>query len=109
MIIDFDKIEEESLPHFKGGEKEMQARMYFDGLNRIMKGRLHPGASIGYHKHENGSEVIFVTRGHGHVKYDDRLFAIGEGDCHYCPKGHSHSLINDSDADLEFTAVVPQQ
>ena len=31
------------------------------------------------------------------------------GLCHYCPKGHTHSLVNDSDADLEFLAVVPIQ
>ena len=29
--------------------------------------------------------------------------------CHYCPKGHTHSLMNDSDAELEFFAVVPEQ
>ncbi len=27
----------------------------------------------------------------------------------YCPKGHPHSLVNDSDADLVFFAVVPEQ
>ena len=32
-----------------------------------------------------------------------------KGDCHYCPKGHTHSLINNSDEDLVFFAVVPVQ
>ena len=32
---------------------------------------------------------------------------VREGQCHYCPKGHSHGLINDSGADLVFFAVVP--
>ena len=32
-----------------------------------------------------------------------------DGDVHYCPKGHTHSLVNDSAADLEFSAVVPMQ
>ena len=31
------------------------------------------------------------------------------GDCHYCPKGHSHSLINGGGEDLVFFAVIPQQ
>ena len=34
---------------------------------------------------------------------------LSAGDCHYCPKGHSHSLINASDERLEFFAVVTEQ
>lgn len=109
MLIDFYSIEEQCIPHFKGGEKETFAKMYYDGLNRIMKGRLLPGASIGMHVHDTSSEVIFITNGCGMVKYDDQEIAVSAGDCHYCAKGHSHSLINSSAAILEFTAVVPQQ
>ena len=43
------------------------------------------------------------------MKYDDGEEPLKPGDCHYCPKGHAHSLINNSDGDLEFFAVVPQQ
>ena len=31
------------------------------------------------------------------------------GDCHYCPKGSEHCLINVGDEDVLFNAVVPQQ
>lgn len=109
MIIDLCNIEENAIPHFKGGEKETHARMYFDGTNRIMQGRLEPGASIGLHTHEDNCEMIFLTRGHGHVLYDGERLPFSQGQCHYCPKGHEHSLINDSDSDLEFLAVVPKQ
>lgn len=109
MLIDFNQIPENAIPNFKGGEKETLARMYFDGLNRIMMGRLHPGASIGLHVHDTSSEVIFITRGQGHVLYDGEMLPVHAGSVHYCPKGHEHSLINDSEADLEFSAVVPQQ
>lgn len=109
MIIDFSKIEETVLPHFKGGEKEMVARMTDDGLNKIMLGRLAPGASIGYHCHDTSSEIIFFLRGSGYVLYDDNRIPVGAGLCHYCPKGHSHSLVNDSDGNLEYYAIVPQQ
>ena len=34
---------------------------------------------------------------------------VEAGVCHYCPKGHTHSMINDSDEDLVFFAVVPVQ
>lgn len=109
MILDFEKIEEQRIPHFKDGEGDTLARMYFDGLNRIMRGRLEPGCSIGLHTHDTSSEVIFITKGHGSVLYDGEMLPVQEGSCHYCPKGHSHSLINNSEADLEFSAVVPQQ
>ena len=109
MKIDFNQIEEKSIPAFKGGEKEFNAKMYFDGQNRIMKGRLIPGASIGLHTHEDSSEVMFITKGRGHAVYDGERIELQAGDVHYCPKGHSHTLINDSDAELEFSAVVPIQ
>mgnify|MGYP003302844687 CR=1 FL=1 len=109
MKIDFSKIEEAIIPGFKGGEKEFAARMFFDGANRIMKARLIPGASIGMHTHEDSAEIMFITKGSGSVIYDGTKIRLDEGDVHYCPKGHTHSLINDSDADLEFSAVVPKQ
>jgi len=109
MNIDFDKIELSVIPNFKGGEKELAAKMFFDGTNRIMKGRLIPGASIGMHTHSGSSEVIFITSGSGSVICDGEKTPVYAGLCHYCPDGHSHSLINDSEADLEFLAVVPQQ
>ena len=109
MKIDFSSIEEKTFPAFKGGEKELAARMYFDGRNRIMMGRLIPGASIGLHTHEDSSEIMFITKGSGHAVYEGERIGLSAGDVHYCPKGRSHTLINDSDADLEFTAVVPIQ
>lgn len=109
MNIDFDKLELSIIPNFKGGEKELAAKMFFDGLNRIMKGRLIPGASIGMHTHTDSSEIIFITSGKGSVIIDGERLPVYEGICHYCPEGHTHSLINDSDRDLEFLAVVPQQ
>lgn len=109
MKIDFDRIEESIIPNFKGGEKSTIAKMFFDGTNRIMLGRLIPGASIGMHTHEDGSEIIFVTKGHGHVIYDGERIDLKAGDVHYCAKGHTHTFINDSDSDVELSAVVVKQ
>ena len=109
MIIRFDEMELSVLPAFKGGEKEFAANMFFDGTNRIMKGTLIPGASIGMHTHEDSSETIFIIKGQGALIDEGERKKVSEGDCLYCPKGHSHSLINDSESDLEFYAVVPLQ
>ena len=120
MIIKFDEMEVSHLPEFKGGEKELVANMFFDGVNRIFRGCLVPGASIGVHTHEDSSEVIFIVSGKGALYecapdqlectplvYDE----VNAGDCLYCPKGHTHSLMNPSasETDLVFYAVVPLQ
>ena len=110
MIIRPDDIKNSVIDHFKGGEKHLEAKMFFDGTNRILThARLIPGASIGMHTHDDSCEVIFILEGCGSIIEEDTNKAVQAGDCLYCPKGGSHSLVNDSDADLVFCAVVPKQ
>lgn len=109
MTLDLNSMKEEEFPNFKGGEKSFYAKMFFDGKNRIMKGRLVPGSSIGLHTHETSSEILIVLSGKGKMLFDDGEEILTEGQAHYCPKGHSHSLINDGTEDLVFFAVVPEQ
>ncbi|MBO4317634.1 MAG: cupin domain-containing protein [Mailhella sp.] len=110
MIIPFHTASEEAYPSFKGGEKELSAKMFFDGANRILWGRLVPGATIGLHTHENDCEAVYVLEGEGVFLYDGTPESAPAGACHYCPKGHSHSLSNAlPDKDLVFFAVVPRQ
>ena len=109
MKINFDTIKREARPNFKGGEKEYNVKMFDDGLNKIMDGLLVPGASIGLHTHDTSSEIIFITGGSGKAIYDGTEERVAVGDCHYCPKGHTHTLINDGIENLTFLAVVPEQ
>lgn len=116
MIIEFDEMEITRLPQFKGGQKELAANMFFDGTNRIFRGRLIPGATIGMHTHDDSCEVIFVLEGNGTIVEKEpgckaeQIRSVTAGDCLYCPKGHPHSLRNtSSEGDLVFYAVVPKQ
>lgn len=61
------------------------------------------------HRHEEGSEVIYILQGKGKAIYDDKREILEKGVCHDCPQGHSHCLIHDSNEDLVFFAVVPRQ
>lgn len=106
MIIDYGKIEEKAIANFKGGEKTFNVKMFTDENNKIMMGRLEPGASIGLHTHEGNSEIILISEGKGKVLYNGEYLALKAGDVHYCPMGQEHSLINDSNEDLKFFAVV---
>jgi mannose-6-phosphate isomerase-like protein (cupin superfamily) len=112
MIIRFDEITESVLPAFKGGEKEFRANMYFDGHNRLFKGRLVPGASIGLHTHEDSCETIFILSGKGSILEiedgQETLKDVHPGDCLFCAKNQTHSLRNTSDEDLIFYASVIQ-
>ena len=109
MLIDFSAMEPEVIPHFMGGEGELHAQMIVDERNRILHGILPPGSTIGMHTHETSSEIVYILSGTGKVAYDGGEEPLKPGDCHYCPKGHTHSLVNNSDGPLEFFAVVPQQ
>lgn len=110
MKISFDQLDEKIIPKFRGGKKNTKAKMYADEKIKIMHGSLEPGASIGLHTHETSSEIIYILSGSGKVLYNDTTELLAPGECHYCPKGQAHSLINDSsDTDLLFFAVVPEQ
>lgn len=109
MIIDFDKIDLSVIPNFKGGEKEISANMFTDQHGLIMKASLKPGASIGYHKHETNGEIVYVLEGSAKLLYNDEELRLKKGDCHYCSKGNSHSIINDSDSEFKMFCVVPNQ
>ena len=115
MIIDFNSMDITVLPNFKGGEKEFAANMFFDGTNRIFKGKLIPGATIGMHTHDDSCEVIFILEGSGTIVEKEAgskvvvSLPVSAGDCLYCQKGSSHSLKNTSEDDLVFYAVVPMQ
>ena len=129
MKIRFDEMEVTVLPQFKGGEKEFAANMFFDGTNRIFRGTLVPGATIGMHTHDDSCEVIFILEGNGTIvemapqlqsqdhssqelptQSDEVVIPVSAGDCLYCPKGHSHSLRNTAEeGHLVFYAVVPKQ
>ena len=109
MVIDFNKIIEVANPQFKGGDGNTMFRTFNDGQNKIMRGRLEVGCSIGYHKHETNSEIILILSGEARCLYDDVEERLVPGQCHYCPVGHSHSLINASDTEpLTFFAIVPE-
>ena len=54
---------------------------------------------------------MFITKGCDKYICEDEkgnksIEILTEGDCHICKNGHSHTLINETDEDIEFYAVV---
>lgn len=109
MLIEFDKLPVETVPHMRDGEGTVSLQKSTDGQVKVMKGLLPAGATIGLHTHETNSEVIYILSGRGKVLCDGVYEPLAPGACHYCPKGHGHSLMNDGTEDLTFLAVIPEQ
>ena len=109
MIFDYNNMETTVIKNFKGGEKEISAQMFDDEHGKIMKAVLKPGASIGYHKHEGNGEIVYAISGSATVLYNDGEESFSAGQCHYCPNGNSHSIINTGDEDFVMFCVVPVQ
>ncbi|MDY3013907.1 MAG: cupin domain-containing protein [Evtepia sp.] len=108
MLLAFDTIPEEIVPHMRDGEGEVHLRKFSDPLMKVMNGTLPVGATIGMHTHETNSEVIYILSGRGKVLCDGVYEPLEPGSCHYCPKGHGHSLMNDGEEPLRFLAIVPE-
>ncbi|MCF0177649.1 MAG: cupin domain-containing protein [Bacteroidales bacterium] len=106
MIVDFNSIEQVTLPNFKGGEKEYLVRMFANDNLRLMEGCLMPGASIGLHKHEGNCEIMFIQSGTGVAIINGMEEKVAPGICHYCPEGDTHTLINNGNEPLKFLAAV---
>ncbi|MBE7084581.1 MAG: cupin domain-containing protein [Clostridiales bacterium] len=109
MVIKFNEIEKKELKNFYGGNGALIANMFVDEKNKILRGRLEKGNSIGLHRHEPTSEIIFILSGKGKSVCDGKEELLSAGDCHYCPKWSEHCLINVGEEDLCFYAVVPMQ
>ena len=102
MKIELVNREYEIKDNFNGGNKYFKVKTFNDGLNKIMKGLLIPGSSIGLHTHIDSSEIIYIISGSGKKICEGKEERLHEGDVHYCKKGSSHTFINDSNEDLIF-------
>ena len=108
MLLDFAKIPVEPVANMRGGQGTVLLQKTVQGPVKVMRGVLPPGATIGMHSHETNCEVIYILSGTGQVLCDGVQEPLGPGACHYCPKGHGHSLQHTGPLPLEFFAVVPE-
>ena len=67
---------------------------------------LNPGCGIGFHIHENESELFYVMK--GEVLYNDNGTEQIQhaGDVMICPPGTGHAITNNSQEVAEVCAVI---
>ena len=70
---------------------------------------LAPGASIGFHRHEDDEEVYAVVSGEGTYYYDGGEAPARSGDIFTTFRGMSHGLRNDGASPLVIFAVVAKR
>ena len=71
--------------------------------------RLIPGASIGYHVHENETEMFAFVSGSGIVRDDDEIRSVKAGDSMLTFPGHGHSVENNGEEDLVLIAAIVKE
>ena len=70
---------------------------------------LAPGASIGFHRHEDDEEVYAIVSGEGTYFYDGGEAPAKSGDIFTTLRGMTHGLRNDGATPLVFFAVVAKR
>lgn len=104
--FDFNAMERVRVDAMRGGAGSVYTKAGEDDSVKMIDMVVPAGASIGWHVHESGWEVMFFTEGTFLVNYDGEEFTAGPGTAHYCPNGHGHSIKNTGTENARFYAVV---
>lgn len=112
MIRKPEECTKQYVEHMRGGDGTVEITHFATTEELYNKGRLfgkvtlQPGCGIGYHVHEQDSELIYVMK--GEAVYNDAGIerAVSAGDVLICPEGTGHGICNKSDSVVELCAVI---
>ncbi len=100
-------------PNMRGGngtvelkalQKELPAHVRL--FSRI---ELAPGCSIGYHTHENETELFYFVSGHGRANDNGEWVEVAPGDSMSTGNGCGHAVENTGDEPLVLAACIVQE
>lgn len=109
MLLDFNNTKDITIPGMNNGTGTMTAKMYMDEQGKIIPCSIHPGGSIGLHRHETSDDINYVLSGTGKALCDGQEEILCAGTCHVCKKGSEHSITNTGDDDLMLLTVVVER
>ena len=98
--------------NMRGGNGTVEITNFVTPEELNNKGRLfanitlNPGCGIGYHEHEQESELFYIMK--GEVLYNDNgtEHVLSAGDVMICPAGTGHAIANNSEEVTEVCAVI---
>ncbi len=64
------------------------------------------GCSLGYHEHHGESETYYILKGEGEYNDNGVIKNVKAGDVTFTPSGHGHGLVNNTEQDIEFMALI---
>lgn len=67
---------------------------------------LEPGSSIGYHVHENETEMFYFVSGFARVRDDDEFYEMLPGDAMATFSGHGHAVESIGPGPLVLVACI---
>ena len=110
------KGNERSIDRFErrhGGDGYIITRKLINSDDELNgKGRLFshitiaPHSGIGFHVHENETEIYYVMSGKGEYNDNGTIIPIEAGDVTFNPKGTGHAIHNPNDEPLEIVALI---
>ncbi len=113
MIRKSEECKVEYREHMRGGEGTVRVTNFITDPGEMYgKGRLYakisldPGCSIGFHLHENDSEIFYFTTGTAEYNDNGVIREVHAGDVALCPEGTGHAVANRSNELVELIAVI---
>ena len=106
MRIDFNEINEITMPCMNNGSGTMTVKMYNDEKYRIVPTIIHSEGSIGTHVQNSGDDLNYILSGTGKAICNGLEEELKPGVMHICPKGSEHSIINTGNDDLIMLTIV---
>lgn len=112
MVKKFNSFSPELRENMRGGDGTVEVTGFVSAEELNNKGRLFgtirlkPGCGIGYHVHENDSELFYIVK--GTAVYDDNgtKTVVTAGDVTLTPAGTGHSIKNEGTEDVELVALI---
>ena len=82
--------------------KEADFKSGVDFIDRVV---VPPGSAVGFHTHGGNEEMYIVLEGQALMKIEDEEIAIRKGDMILNPAGGSHSLVNNSNENIDIIVI----
>lgn len=98
--------------NMRGGNGTVEITNFATPEDLNNKGRLFanitlkPGCSIGFHVHEQDSELFYMIQGEALYNDNGVEHPVTAGDVMFCPAGTGHSIANNGQEDVVLCAVI---
>ena len=110
MIRKAAECKKEYRENMRGGNGTVELTSFATPAELYDKGRLFanitlkPGCSIGYHVHENESELFYLMKGNALYNDNGVEYPVSAGDVKICSAGAGHAVANN---DTEYVELSP--